>query len=156
MWYLCPLGKCFFLNRFSQRCEQTVNLQQYYINQQFPIQMPTTISRMKSVFFVSDLTFFEVQKEKFHKQSVSWRMICLQKNNIPQQGEPVENDIDFSLDLDFEPPAAVHAYHKLNILFIRPSNFQIDKEHIMLGTDIDSDTKTFHGRTKNVNHCIDI
>ena len=43
-------------------------------------------------------------------------MICFKKNKIPQHvqhDEPVENDIDFSLDLDFEPPAATHTYHKL-------------------------------------------
>ena len=38
-------------------------------------------------------------------------MICLKKNNIPQHDEPVENDTDFSLD--FKPPPAAHAYHKL-------------------------------------------
>ena len=46
-------------------------------------------------------------------------MICFKKNKIPQHvqhDEPVENDIDFSLDLDFEPPTATHAYHKLRLL----------------------------------------
>ena len=28
----------------------------------------------------------------------------------------MENDIDFSLDLDFERPTATHAYHKLQLL----------------------------------------
>ena len=35
-------------------------------------------------------------------------MICFKKNKFPQHvqhDEPMENDIDISLDLDFEPPA---------------------------------------------------
>ena len=74
-------------------------------------------------------------------------ILYLKNNNIPQHDKPVENDIDFSLDLEFLPPAADYGYLKLNYPIHKTRKF---RDYVRSRHYIESASKTVHGRTKNV------